>query len=178
MAEKHDSRSASPTIEGIEQPNWNSSLGVGLRTETSVFEATLGNINNNMAKMSSLLEMMCSSRQQSTADFAKSPPAKRKSVNSLDELSQSDDDYSPPRKRFESYNSDEDVSLYVDDDLDCDSSRQKLTERKNSSQKVTDRKDGKKPASLLKSLVHSFEEEDNTGDDIDPDVAETLGKGT
>ena len=100
----------------------------------------------------------------------------RRSENrdSLDKLSRSGDDYSLPRKRFQGYNSDDDVSLYVDDDLDCDSSIQKLTERKNSSQKVTDREGGKKPATLLKSLVDSFEEEDATGDDIDPDVAELL----
>ena len=69
MAKKHDSRSTSPTIEGIEQPNKNYFLGVGLRAETSGLEATLGNINNNMAKnlMSSLLEMRYSSRQQSLA---------------------------------------------------------------------------------------------------------------
>ena len=79
MAEKNDSRSASPTIEGIEQPNKNCSLGVGLRTETSGLEATLGNIYN-MAKMPSLLTMMFSSRQQGTADFANSPPAKRKTL--------------------------------------------------------------------------------------------------
>ena len=79
MAEKHDSRSACPTIEGIEQPNKSSSLGVSLRVETSGLEATLGNINNNMAKMSSLLTIMCSFRQRSTAEFGKSPSKKRKS---------------------------------------------------------------------------------------------------
>ena len=149
-----------------------------MRTETSGLEATLGNINNNMAKMSSLLEMMCSSRQQSTEDYAKSPTAKRQSVDSLHELSRSDDNYSPPLKRFECYQSDDDVSLYADDDddLDCDSSIQKLTERKNSSHKVTDREGGKKPTTLPKSLVDSFQEGDATGDDIDPDVAELLKK--
>ena len=35
---------------------------------------------------------------------------------------------------------------------------------------------GKKPAKLLKSLGDSKEEEDATGDDIDPDVAELLKK--
>ena len=79
-------------------------------------------------------------------------------------MSCSDDDYSPPRKRFQGYNSDDDVSLYADDDLDCDSSIKKLTERKNPSQKVTDHDGGKKPSALLKSLVDSFEEEDAIGD--------------
>lgn len=51
-----------------------------------------------------------------------------------------------------------------------------LTERKNSSPPVTDHNGGKKPATLLKSLVDSYEEEDATGDDIDPDVAELLKK--
>ena len=60
--------------------------------------------------------------------------------------------------------------------MDCNSSIQKLTERKKSSQKVTDREGGTKPATLLKSLADSFEEEDATGDDIDPDVAELLKK--
>ena len=46
---------------------------------------------------------------------------KQKSVGYPDELSHSGDDYSPPRKRFEGYNSDDDVSLRADDDLDCDS---------------------------------------------------------
>ena len=172
MVEKHDSRSASPTIEGIKQPNKNSSLGVGLRTETSGLEATLGNINSNMAKMSRLLEMMCSSRPQSTADFAKSPPAERKSINSLDELSHSDDDYSPPRKRFESYNSDDNVSLYADDDLDCNSSRYKSSPSEKIHRKRSLTAKASRPATLFKSFVDSFEEEDTMGDDIDPNVAE------
>ena len=35
---------------------------------------------------------------------------------------------------------------------------------------------GKNYATLLKSLVDSYEEEDATSDDIDPDVAELLKK--
>ena len=66
--------------------------------------------------------------------------------------------------------------LRTDDHLDYDSSVQKLTERKNSFSPVTDHNGGKKPATLLKSLVDSYEEEDGTGDDIDPDVAELLTK--
>lgn len=133
-----------------------------------------------MAKMSSLLERMCGSGQQNLAASENSQPAKRppkrKSPDSFDQLSQSEDDCSPPRKRFEDCNSDDNVSLYADDDLDCDSSVKKLTERKNSSPPVTDHNGGKKPATLLKSLVDSYEEEDATGDDIDPDVAELLKK--
>ena len=66
--------------------------------------------------------------------------------------------------------------LRTDDHLDYDSSVQKLTARKNSFPPVTDHNGGKKPATLLKSLVDSYEEEDGTGDDIDPDVAELLTK--
>ena len=125
-----------------------------------------------MAKLSSLLETMCSSRQQS---LAASPP-KRKSPDSSDEVSQSEDDCSPPHKRFEDCSSDNNLSLYADDDLDYDSSVRKLTERKKSSPPVTDHNGGKKPAKMLKSLVDSYEEEDATGDDIDPDVAVLLKK--
>ena len=60
--------------------------------------------------------------------------------------------------------------------MDCDSSVKKLTERKNSSPPVTDHNGGKKHATLLKSLVDSYEEEDATSDDFDPDVAELLKK--
>ena len=112
-----------------------------------------------MAKMSSLLERMCGSGQQNLAASENSPPAKRppkrKSPDSFDELSQSEDDCSPPRKRFEDCNWDDNVSLYADDDLDRDSSVKKLTERKNLSPPVTDHNGGKKPATLLKSLVDS-----------------------
>ena len=59
--------------------------------------------------------------------------------------------------------------------MGCDSSIQKLTERKSRSPKVTDRDGRKKPAKLLKSLVDSYQEEDSTGDDIDPDVVELVG---
>ena len=125
-----------------------------------------------MAKLSSVLETVCSSGQQS---LAASPP-KRKSPDSSDELSQSEDDCSPPRKRFADCNSDDNASLYADDYLDYDSSVQKLTERKKSSPPVADHNGGNKPAKMLKSLVDSYEEEDATGDDIDPDVAELLNK--
>ena len=43
---------------------------------------------------------------------------------------------------------------------------------------VTDRDGGKTPATLLKSLVDSYEEEDATDDDIDPGVIELhVGEG-
>ena len=97
----------------------NPSLTVGLRAESSGLEKNLGHINQNMAKMSSLLERMCSSEQQNLAASENSPPAKRppkrKSPDSFDELSQSEDDCSPPRKRFEDCNSDDNVSLYADE---------------------------------------------------------------
>ena len=149
MAESSGSRSTHSNDEGIElQTNKNPS------TQSSGLEETLGQINQNMAKMSSFLEMMYSSGQQNLAASANSPPAKRpakrKSADSFDELSQSEDDCSPPRKRCEDYNSDDNVSLYADDDLDCASSVKKLTERKNSSSTVTDHDGGKKPATLLK----------------------------
>ena len=60
--------------------------------------------------------------------------------------------------------------------MDYDSSVRKLTERKNSSPPVTDYNGVKKAATLLNSLVDSYEGEDATGDDIDPDVAELLKK--
>ena len=160
------------------QTNENPSLTVRLRAESSGLEKTLGHTSQNMAKMSSLLERMYSSGQQNLAASENSPPAKRppkrKSPDSSDELSQSEDDCYPPRKRFEDCNSDDNVGLYADDDLDCDSTEKKLTERKNLSPPVTDHNGGKKPATLLKSLVDSYEEEDATGDDIDPHVAEPL----
>ena len=74
-----------------------------------------------MAKMSRFLERMCGSGQQNLAASENSPPAKRKLPDSFDELSQSEDDCCPPRKRYEDCNSDDNVSLYADDDLDCDS---------------------------------------------------------
>ena len=180
MAESSDLRSIHSDDEGTEQlqTNENPFLTVGLRAESSGLEKTLGHINQNMAKMSSPLERMCGSGQENLAASENSPPAKlppkRKSPDSFDELSQSEDDCSPPRKRFEDCNSDDNVSLYTDEDLDCDSSVKKLTERKNSSPPVTDHNGGKRPATLLKSLVD--EEEDATGDDIDPDAAELLKK--
>ena len=180
MAESSSSRPIHSNDEGTAQlqTNENPSLTVGLRAESSGLEKTLGHINQNMAKMSSLLERMCGSGQQNFAASENSPPVKRppkrKSPDSFDELSQSEDDCFPPRKRFEDCNSDDNVSLYADDDLDCDSSIKELTERKNSTPPVTDHNGGKNPATLLKSLVDSYEEEDATGDDIDPDVAELL----
>ena len=110
----------------------NPSLTVRLWAESSGLEKTLECKNQNMEKMSSLLERMCSSGKQNLAASENSPPAKRppkqKSPDSFDELSQSEDNCSPPRKRFEDCNSDDNVSLYADDDLDCDSSVKKLTE--------------------------------------------------
>ena len=106
--------------------NENPSLTVRLWAESSGLKKTLGHINQNMEKMSSLLERMCGSAQQNLAASEDSPPGKRppkrKLPDSFDELSQSEDDCSPPRKRFEDCNSDDNVSLYADDDLDCDSS--------------------------------------------------------
>ena len=167
MAENSASRSTHSNDEGTEQSQTNGNPSA----ESSGLEKTLGHINQNMAKMSSHLEKMCSSGQQNFAASATSPPAKRNSADCFDELSQFEDDCSPPRKRFEDYNSDDNVSLHADDDLDCDSSVKELTERKNSSPPFTDHDGGKKPATLLKSLVDSYEEEGTTGDDIDPDVA-------
>ena len=54
--------------------------------------------------------------------FATGETTAKKSPDLFDELSQSKDDCSPPRKRFEDCNWDDNVSLYADDDLDCDSS--------------------------------------------------------
>jgi len=106
--------------------NENPSLTVRLWAESSGLKKTLGHINQNMEKMSSLLERMCGSAQQNLAASENSPPGKRppkrKLPDPFDELSQSEDDCSPPRKRFEDCNSDDNVSLYADDDLDCDSS--------------------------------------------------------
>ena len=68
------------------------------------------------------------------------------------------------------------MSVFMQMMLWIDSSVKKLTEQKNSSPPVIDHNGGKKPATLLKSLVDSYEEEDATGDDIDPDVGELLKK--
>ena len=182
MAESSGSRSIHSNDEGTEQlqTNENPSLTVGLRAESSGLEKTLGHINQNMAKMSSFLQRMCSSGQQNLAASENSPPAKRpakrKLLDSFDELSQAEDNYSPPRKRYEDCNSDDNVSLYADDDLDCDSSVKKLTEWKKLSHWSPTIYGGKNYATLLKSLVDSYEEEDATSDDIDPDVAELLKK--
>ena len=127
MTESSGSHSIHSNNEGTEQlqTDENPFLTVKLRAESSGLEKTLGHINQNMAKMSSFLERMCGSGHQNLASSENSPPAKRpakrKLPDSFDELSQAEDDCSPPRKRYENCNSDDNVSLYADDDLDCDS---------------------------------------------------------
>ena len=131
---------------------------------------SLDNINSNMGKMASLLAKLC----EKPAPKERPPGLKRQSTSAVSENSDSESDenfHKSGKRRCQSSPSDDNISLHASDDLDDADDIKMITK----CSKATGQKGRETPAKetqLLQDCANSLDEDDDTGDKIQQELAD------